>query len=304
LSGEKRLNQFEKSTGEITMAEIIGTLAWSNGTDSFVDEALETNQQETGSFGVRFSPNPPEAFVTTFDGIFGTDLGFTRGVYSLAGSDLDATFEYTGKSGTGANTVYEYEMTDGVTFVFEAPSGAQVEFELGEGTEFLGEQNGRVEFELQTIPEKTIAQWTIEGEPKPYEARDVEFTFGQTIDSTGGGYQIEANGIKPPVTNGNDKKINSEINTTIKFDTDIDFDKKKDVDIKVKSESDVKGNLAELLLDAEALGINTLVEVDSAILTVEDKLSSVVVSGIAASDSDIITPPVDPTPTTPVADVA
>jgi len=292
------LNQFEKSTGEITMAEaIISTLAWSNGTDNFINEVDLTDTNDT--FDIRFSPDPPEAFVTTFDELFGSQLGFSRGVYSLAGSDLDASFEYV--RATGEPGVYEYRMTDGLTFMFDAKpgeAGGEAEFELGAGTLFYGSENRRTEFELETIPEKVVAKWTIEG--TPYDAIDVQFTFGQTVDSTGGTYGIEAN-YNIPDEEIPDKKINSEINTTIKFDTDIDFEKKKDVDIKVKSESDVKGNLAELLLDAEALGINTLVEVDSAILTVEDKLSSVVVSAIAASDSDIITPVVD---TAPVADVA
>jgi len=97
--------------------------------------------------------------------------------------------------------------------------------------------------------------------------------------------EAKASKIQGGEDNGNEfkKMINSEVNTKIKFDTEINFRKRKNVNIKVKSESEVDGNLAELLLDAEALGIDTLVEVDAAILTVEDKLSSVVVSAITAS---------------------
>ena len=77
------------------------------------------------------------------------------------------------------------------------------------------------------------------------------------------------------------KKVESNVTNIVNFDTNIDFDKYKDVDIDVKSNLNIKGNLAELVVDAEAIGKDTLVEVESSVLAVEDKLSSVSLSAIS-----------------------
>ena len=78
-----------------------------------------------------------------------------------------------------------------------------------------------------------------------------------------------------------DKKVNSEVNNAFNFDSKIDIDKVKTVDVKIDAKADVKGNIAELTFDAEAVGRDTLVEVEASILTVEDELSSVAASIIS-----------------------
>ena len=78
------------------------------------------------------------------------------------------------------------------------------------------------------------------------------------------------------------KNVDSTVTNNVNFNTDIDFDKYKDVDIYVDSDVNVQGNLAELVVDAEAIGYDTLVEVESSVLAVEDKLSSVSLSAISA----------------------
>ena len=64
------------------------------------------------------------------------------------------------------------------------------------------------------------------------------------------------------------------------FESDISIE--SDVDIQIDSDVDVDGNLSQLSLDAEAIGTDTLVEVDSSVLTVEDQLSSVTLSVVSA----------------------
>lgn len=80
-----------------------------------------------------------------------------------------------------------------------------------------------------------------------------------------------------------DKEIDINVDVTINFDTNIDFDKTFDADIYVSSHVCIEGNLATLTLDAEAVGYDTLVEVDAAVLTVENELSSITLSVISAA---------------------
>lgn len=80
-----------------------------------------------------------------------------------------------------------------------------------------------------------------------------------------------------------EKEIDAEISVDFDFDTDIDFDKDVDVDIVVESCVDIEGNLTNITFDAEAIGSDSLVEVDLAVLTVEGELSSATGSIIAAA---------------------
>jgi len=80
-----------------------------------------------------------------------------------------------------------------------------------------------------------------------------------------------------------DKELNSDIEVDIDFDTNIDLEKYVDVDIEVDSYVEIEGNLTTVTFDAEAFGYDTLVEVDIAVLTLENELSSAAGSIIAAA---------------------
>ena len=78
-----------------------------------------------------------------------------------------------------------------------------------------------------------------------------------------------------------EKDIDVDIDYDLDADIDIDFDKDKDVDIDVDSDVDIDDNLTEVFVTAEAIGHDTLVEVDVFVLTTDD-LSSAEVSVISA----------------------
>lgn len=79
-----------------------------------------------------------------------------------------------------------------------------------------------------------------------------------------------------------DKEVDSTVTNNVNFNTNVYFEKDKYVDIYVDSDVDIYGNLAELVVDAEAIGTDTLVEVESSVLAVENKLSSVSLSALSA----------------------
>ncbi|WP_017327793.1 hypothetical protein [Synechococcus sp. PCC 7336] len=80
-----------------------------------------------------------------------------------------------------------------------------------------------------------------------------------------------------------DKTVNSTVNNTITFDTDITFDKFSTTDVLVVANADIDGNITTLTLDAEAIGSDTLVEVDSSVLSIHGELSSLSLSVISAA---------------------
>jgi sugar-specific transcriptional regulator TrmB len=80
-----------------------------------------------------------------------------------------------------------------------------------------------------------------------------------------------------------DKEIDIEVEAEIELEWDIEFKKDVNVDIKVDSDVDIKDNLTQVNIDAEAFGDNSLVEIDMAVLTT-DYLSHASVSVIAAVD--------------------
>lgn len=90
-----------------------------------------------------------------------------------------------------------------------------------------------------------------------------------------------------PQHDDNDVDFDKDIDVKVDFDldidskTDIDKDVKVDVDVDVKTEVD--GNLAHLLVDAEAVGKDTFVEVDAIVLTIENELSSIVLDVTSAT---------------------
>ena len=73
----------------------------------------------------------------------------------------------------------------------------------------------------------------------------------------------------------------------LSFDTNIDFDKDYDLDMNIDVDVDIEGNVATLTFDVLAVGdgsADTLAEVDVFVLAVEDELSQVAGSMIAAVD--------------------
>ncbi len=81
-----------------------------------------------------------------------------------------------------------------------------------------------------------------------------------------------------------DKDLKVDVNFDIKFDTDIDLKKDVDVNVDINADADIKGNITNLTLDAEAIGSDTLVEADVGILTIENQLSSLTLVVISAAD--------------------
>jgi len=81
------------------------------------------------------------------------------------------------------------------------------------------------------------------------------------------------------------KDLDIDVNVDLDFDVDVDVDVKidKDIDIDIYSDVDIHGNTAELTLDAEAIGHNTLVDAVVSVLTMDD-LSSISLSVISATD--------------------
>ncbi len=82
-----------------------------------------------------------------------------------------------------------------------------------------------------------------------------------------------------------DKDLEIDVDIDLDFDVDVDVDVniEKCIDIEIDSDVDLDGNTAELSLDAQAIGDDTLVEVIAVVLTTED-LSSVTLNVISATD--------------------
>jgi hypothetical protein len=72
-----------------------------------------------------------------------------------------------------------------------------------------------------------------------------------------------------------DKEIDIDVDTNLDFDTEIDLKKEVDIDVNIDVKANVEGNTAILVGDVEAIGKDTYVEVNTAVLTVEDELSMV-----------------------------
>jgi hypothetical protein len=81
------------------------------------------------------------------------------------------------------------------------------------------------------------------------------------------------------------KDLEIDVDVDLDFDVDVDVDVNIDkcIDIDIYSDIDLDGNSAELSLDAQAIGDDTLVEVISVVLTTDD-LSSVTLNVISATD--------------------
>jgi hypothetical protein len=79
------------------------------------------------------------------------------------------------------------------------------------------------------------------------------------------------------------KDIDLKVDFDLDIDIDIDFKKNFDANIYINSDVDVKGNSTTLTFDAEAIGYDSVVEVDLVVLTT-DGLSSASGSIISAVD--------------------
>lgn len=88
---------------------------------------------------------------------------------------------------------------------------------------------------------------------------------------------------KPDPDPNLDKELNSTINTTYNLDANSDIDKDYDANISIVSNTDVTGNSTTIIGDAEAVGTDTVVEIEFSAITLENELSSGFVSVLAAT---------------------
>jgi hypothetical protein len=79
------------------------------------------------------------------------------------------------------------------------------------------------------------------------------------------------------------KDIDLDVDFDLNIDTNIDFYKDFEANIYISSDVNVQGNSSSITFDVEAIGDNSVVEVDLVVLTT-DRLSSVSGSIIAAVD--------------------
>jgi len=80
-----------------------------------------------------------------------------------------------------------------------------------------------------------------------------------------------------------DLDINVDLDLDFDVDVDVNVDIDKYVNINICSDVDIQGNTAELTLDAQAIGNNSLVESIVSVLTTDD-LSSVTLNVLSAVD--------------------
>jgi hypothetical protein len=93
--------------------------------------------------------------------------------------------------------------------------------------------------------------------------------------------------VEVNVVGGTRTEVKKDIDLNVDFDLDIDIDidfkKNFDANIYINSDVDVKDNSTTLTFDAEAIGYDSVVEVDLVVLTT-DGLSSASGSIISAVD--------------------
>ncbi len=79
-----------------------------------------------------------------------------------------------------------------------------------------------------------------------------------------------------------DKYVNSEVKNSFDYDGNVDIDVNFNKDSSIYSAADIKGNIATLSFDIEAVGKDTDTEAAFSVLTVEDHLSSIGFEGSSA----------------------
>jgi hypothetical protein len=81
-----------------------------------------------------------------------------------------------------------------------------------------------------------------------------------------------------------EKDLEIDVDVDLEFDVDVEVDIDKWVDIDIYSDVDLDGNTAELTLDAQAIGDDTLVEAIVSVLTVDNEMSSISLHVLSATD--------------------
>jgi hypothetical protein len=89
----------------------------------------------------------------------------------------------------------------------------------------------------------------------------------------------------PPDDGGFHKDVDIEVDIDLEFDVDVDVDVEKDTSVStdITSDIDIDGSTAELTMDAQAIGEDSLVEVAASVLTVDNELSSLSVEIFSAA---------------------
>jgi hypothetical protein len=83
-----------------------------------------------------------------------------------------------------------------------------------------------------------------------------------------------------------EKDFEVDVDIDLDFDSDVEVnvDIEKYVDVCIESHVDLDGNVAELALDAQAIGDTTLVEAIVSVQTVDNELSSISLHVLSATD--------------------
>jgi hypothetical protein len=89
----------------------------------------------------------------------------------------------------------------------------------------------------------------------------------------------------PPNDGGFHKDVDIEVDIDLEFDVDVDVDVENDTSVStdITSDIDIDGSTAELTMDAQAIGEDSLVEVAASVLTVDNELSSLSVEIFSAA---------------------
>lgn len=89
---------------------------------------------------------------------------------------------------------------------------------------------------------------------------------------------------KDPTELDFDKEIDIDVEFEYESDVDIYYGKDVWVDVDVNSYVAVDGNYAQITFDAQAVGVDGLVEADLVVLTIEDELAMVAGTIISATN--------------------
>ncbi|MEM7555830.1 MAG: hypothetical protein AAF378_17380 [Cyanobacteria bacterium P01_A01_bin.84] len=90
---------------------------------------------------------------------------------------------------------------------------------------------------------------------------DLNYLETSTEEVLGGNYNFK-------------KNISSTVDTNITFDSKTNVDKDVNVDVAINAKANIKGNIADLQFDVEAVGDDSFTEVEASVLTT-DGLSSI-----------------------------
>jgi hypothetical protein len=105
----------------------------------------------------------------------------------------------------------------------------------------------------------------------------VDLNYMEAVEASGvaGGYGSPSRDFRF------NKNVSTTVSSTINFNTNVDFDKTVDVDVDIYSDVFVNGNSATFSGDVEAIGNNSLAELDLSVLTTSE-LSSISAAAVSA----------------------